>query len=95
MALQFEEKYRCGIKVKEFQVHKIGTRKTGKGKKGTTQRKTGGYIINLKISSKTKGPSNRYMLGIKYIEEKRYKSLDNQVKKVQVKKVQSNFYFLY
>ena len=45
--------------------------KTGKGKKGTTQRKTGGYIINLKISSKTKGPSNRYMLGIKYIEEKK------------------------
>ena len=71
MALQFKEKCTCGIQVKEFQVHKIGTRKTGKGKKGTTQRKTGGYIINLKISSKTKGPSNRYMLGIKYIEEKK------------------------
>ena len=70
MVIQFEEKQVLGIQVREFQVHKIG-KKTGKGKKGTTQRKTGGYIINLKISSKTKGPSNRYMLGIKYIEEKK------------------------
>ena len=68
--MQFEEKQVLGIQVREFQVRKIG-KKTGKGKKGTTQRKTGGYIINLKISSKTKGPSNRYMLGIKYIEEKK------------------------
>ena len=70
MVIQFEEKQVLGIQVREFQVRKIG-KKTGKGKKGTTQRKTGGYIINLKISSKTKGPSNRYMLGIKYIEEKK------------------------
>ena len=70
MVIQFEEKQVLGIQVREFQVCKIG-KKTGKGKKGTTQRKTGGYIINLKISSKTKGPSNRYMLGIKYIEEKK------------------------
>ena len=69
MVIQFEEKQVLGIQVREFQVRKIG-KKTGKGKKGTTQRKTGGYIINLKISSKTKGPSNRYMLGIKYIEER-------------------------
>ena len=70
MIIQFEEKQVLEIQVREFQVRKIG-KKTGKGKKGTTQRKTGGYIINLKISSKTKGPSNRYMLGIKYIEEKK------------------------
>ena len=70
MVIQFEEKQVLGIQVREFQVRKIG-KKTSKGKKGTTQRKTGGYIINLKISSKTKGPSNRYMLGIKYIEEKK------------------------
>ena len=70
MVIQFEEKQVLGIQVREFQVRKIG-KKTGKGKKGTTQRKTGGYIINLKISSKTKGPSNRYMLGIKYIEGKK------------------------
>ena len=70
MVIQFEEKQVLGIQVTEFQVRKIG-KKTGKGKKGTTQRKTGGYIINLKISSKTKGPSTRYMLGIKYIEEKK------------------------
>ena len=70
MVIQFEEKQVLGIQAREFQVRKIG-KKQVKVKKGTTKRKTGGYIINLKISSKTKGPSNRYMLGIKYIEEKK------------------------
>ena len=85
MVIQFEEKQVLEIQVREFQVHKIG-KKTGKGKKGTTQRKTGGYIINLKISSKTKGPSNRYMLGIKYIEEKKVQEFRQSVKEGTGKK---------